>query len=94
MCYTCVAPISGPCTQCAVLATTAMVQDVCRLYPYVRDEMRTHTCGSGSGVAAVMSAVPILVSIASRSAQCSEKRRPVSVCRISETGCMKLKSVL
>ena len=53
----------------AVLAATSMVQEVSRLYPYVRDEMRTRICGSGSGVAAVMSAVPILVSIASRSAQ-------------------------
>ena len=52
-----------------VLATTSMVQDVFWLYPYVHDEMHTHICGSGSGVADVMSAVPILVSIASRSAQ-------------------------
>ena len=55
-----------------VFVAIFMVDDAWRLYPYVRDEMRTHTCGSGSGVAAVMSAVPILVSIASRSAQCSE----------------------
>ena len=41
----------------AVLATTAMVQDVSRLHPYVRDEMRTRICGSGSGVAAVTNAV-------------------------------------
>ena len=53
----------------AVLATTAMVQDAWRLYPCVRDEMRTHICGSGCGVAVVAIAVPILVSIASRSAQ-------------------------
>ena len=40
----------------AVLAATSMVQDVSRLYPYVRDEMRTRICGSGSGVAAVTNA--------------------------------------
>ena len=37
----------------AVLATTAMVQDVWRLYPCVRDVIRTYMCGSGSGVVAV-----------------------------------------
>ena len=50
----------------AVLATTAMVQDVCRLYPYVRDEMRTHICGSDSGVAAVAIAVDRETAEASR----------------------------
>ena len=40
----------------AVLAATSMVQDVSRLYPYVRDEMRTRICGSGSGVADVTNA--------------------------------------
>ncbi len=37
----------------AVLAATSMVQDVSRLYPYVRDEMRTHICGSSTMVAAL-----------------------------------------
>ena len=46
-----------------------MVLYAWRLYRYVSDEMRTHTCGSGSGVAAAAIAVPMLVSIASRSAQ-------------------------
>ena len=41
----------------AVIATTATVQDVWRLYPCVRDVMRTYMCGSGSGVAAVTIAV-------------------------------------
>ena len=43
----------------AVLAATSMVQNVWRLYPHVRDEMRTHICSSGSGVAAVAIAVHI-----------------------------------
>ena len=41
----------------AVLATTAMVQDVWRLYPCVRDVIRTYMCGSCSGVDAVAIAV-------------------------------------
>ena len=41
----------------AVFATRSMVQDACRLYPYVRDEMHTHIYSSGSGVAAVAIAV-------------------------------------
>ena len=40
-----------------VIATTAMAQDVWRLYPCVRRAMRTYMCGSGSGVAAVAIAV-------------------------------------
>ena len=55
--------------QWVVCVAIFMVEDVWRLYPYFRGEMHTHICGSGSGDAAVMSAVPILVSIASRSAQ-------------------------
>ena len=34
-----------------------MVQDAWRLYPYVREAMRTYMCGSGSGVAVVTIAV-------------------------------------
>ena len=60
--------------ECAVLATTAMVQDVCRLYPYVRDEMSTHTCGSGSGVAAVAIAVDRETADASRGLKWPEKQ--------------------
>ena len=40
-----------------VCATAASVQDVWRLYPHVRDELRTYMCGSGSVVAVVRSAV-------------------------------------
>ena len=53
----------------AVLATPAMVQDVCWLYPYVREEMRTHICGSGSGVATVAIAVDRETADASRGPQ-------------------------
>ena len=49
-----------------VLATTTMAQDVWRLYPCVRDAMRTYMCGSGSGVAAVAIAVCREASDASR----------------------------
>ena len=59
-----------------------MVQDAWRLYPYVRDELRTHICGSGTGVAAVMSAVPILVSIASRVAHNAPRNGDLYVCAV------------
>ena len=40
-----------------ILATIAMVLDAWRLCVCVRDKMRTYMCESGSGVAAVVSAV-------------------------------------
>ena len=40
-----------------VCATAASVQDAWRLYPHVRIEPHTYMCGSGRGVAVVMSAV-------------------------------------
>ena len=57
-----------------VLATTAMVQDVWRLYPYVRDAMRMYICGSGSGVAAVAIAVDRETPDASRGLKWPEKQ--------------------
>ena len=58
----------------AVLATTAMVQDVCRLPACVRDEMHTHICGSGSDVAAVAMAVDRKTVEASRGLNWPEKQ--------------------
>ena len=58
----------------AVLAAISMVQDVSQLYPYVRDEMRTHICGSGSGVAAVAIAVDRKTADASRGLKWPEKQ--------------------
>ena len=58
----------------AVLATTAMVQDACRLSHIVRNEMHTHICGSGSGVAAVAIAVDRETADASRGLKWPEKQ--------------------
>ena len=57
-----------------VLATTSMVQDVFWLYPYVHDEMHTHICGSGSGVAAVAIAVDRETANASRGLKWPEEQ--------------------
>ena len=51
-----------------------MVQDACRLYPYVRDEMHTHICGSGSDVAAVAITVDRETADASRGLKWPEKQ--------------------
>ena len=56
------------------LATTSMVQDVFWLYPYVHDEMHTHICGSGSGVAAVAIAVDREPANASRGLEWPEEQ--------------------
>ena len=77
-----------------VFATGRSVQDAWWLDPCVRGELCTHMCGSGSGVAAVTIAVDCEAANASRSLQCSEKRRPTRVCRMSETRLRMLKSVL
>ena len=53
-----------------VCVTIFMVQ----LYRYVRDEMRTHICGSGSGVAAVAIAVDRETADASRGLKWPEKQ--------------------
>ena len=58
----------------AVLAATSMVQDVSRLYPYVRGEMYTYICGSGNGVAAVAIAVDRETLDASRGLKWPEKQ--------------------
>ena len=58
----------------AVIATTAIVQDVWRLYPCVRDVIRTYMCGSGSGVAAVAIAVDRETADASRGLKWPEKQ--------------------
>ena len=58
----------------AVLATTAMVQDVWRLYPCVRHVIRTCMCSSGSGVAAVAIAVDRETADASRGLKWPEKQ--------------------
>ena len=57
-----------------VCVTIFMVQDAWRLYRYVRDEMRTHICGSGSGVAAVAIAVDRETADASRGLKWPEKQ--------------------
>ena len=77
-----------------VFVTDRSVQDAWRLYPLVRGQINTHMCGSGNGVAVVMSVVDCEAANASRSLQCSEKRRPTRVCRMSGTGPRMLKSVL
>ena len=58
----------------AVLATTAMVQDVWRLYPCVCDVIHTYMCGSGSGVVAVAIAVDRETADASRGLKWPEKQ--------------------
>ena len=69
----------------AVLATTAMVQDVCRLPACVRDEMRTYMCESGCGIAVETSEVDREASDASRGLKWPEELRPTRVCHMSET---------
>ena len=56
-----------------VCATAACVQDAWRLYAYVRDELRTYMCGSGSVVAVVRSAVDREATTASHAWKCSDK---------------------
>ena len=51
-----------------------MVQDVFWLYPYVHDEVHTHICGSGSGVAAVAIAVDRETANASRGLKWPEEQ--------------------
>ena len=58
----------------AVLATTAMVQDVYRLPACVRDEMRTYMCKKGCGVAAVAITVDREILDASRGLKWPEKQ--------------------
>ena len=70
----CLAPHDPSIVEWAVLATTAMVQNVCWLYPYVRDEMRTYMCERGSGVAAVAIAVDRETLDASRGLKWPEKQ--------------------
>ena len=77
-----------------VLATTSMVQDAFWLDPYVHDEMHTHICGSGSGVAAVAIAGDRETADASCGLKWPEESVPTRVYRISETGARMLYMVL
>ena len=83
-----------PCVvqQRLVRATAASVRDAWRLYPHVRDEMRTYMCSSGSGVAVVRSAVDREAANASHAWKCSVETVTYSthVHRMSETRSMML----